>query len=136
MKADDISQLFPQYRYIAHNSVLWLWSIGGLVGFSLIWLPLVVAVFLARRGYAFARSPTEHTVGITALVVVICFVNQAWGDMGTQGQTCIILLAWAIAGAGNLASATGAFPTDITLWGGRRIAAMPPDPLAVARPMQ
>ena len=133
VKADDISTLFPQYRYIAHNSVLWLWSIGGLVGFTLLWLPLVVSVFLARRGYAFARSSMERTVAITALVVMVCFVNQAWGDMGTQGQTCIILLAWAIAGAGNLAVVTGAFPMDITLWGNRRIGATPTARLQGAR---
>ena len=36
VKADDISKFFPQYRYIAHNSVLWLWSIGGLAGFTLL----------------------------------------------------------------------------------------------------
>jgi hypothetical protein len=117
VKADDISELFMQYRYIAHNSVLWLWSIGGLVGFTLLWLPLVVGIFLARRGYAFARTPLERTAALTGLVVMASFINQAWGDMGTQGQTCIMLLAWALAVVGKLAVANGAVPARASLWG-------------------
>lgn len=113
VKADDISQVFAQYRFIAHNSILWLWGIAGVVGFTLLWSPLVIGAFLARRGYLYARRPTERTVGFVALAVIVSFVNQAWGDMGTQGQSCVVLLAWALAAAGKLAVGNGAFPSTI-----------------------
>jgi hypothetical protein len=120
VKADDISHLFAQYRFIAHNSVLWLLSIGGVIGFTLLWLPVVVGIFLARRGYLFARTPLERTAAFTALIVMVSFVNQAWGDMGTQGETCTVMMAWALAVAGKLAVETGAFPARVALWGRRR----------------
>lgn len=114
-KAYDISQYFAQYRYIAHNSVLWLLSIGGVVGFTMIWLPIPVGAFLAARSYRFARTPAERTAAATVLAVLVCYTLQAWGDMGTQGVGISLLVAWALAASGKLASATGAWPSNARL---------------------
>lgn len=110
VRADDISVFFAQYRFIAHNSVLWLWTIGGLVGFTLIWMQLVVGVFFARRAYLFARNPLEQSTAMTALVVMSTYMMQAWGDMGVIAPTATLTLGLAIAGAAKLAVSTGAFP--------------------------
>ncbi|GAC1686365.1 MAG: O-antigen ligase family protein [Gemmatimonadaceae bacterium] len=103
VKAYDISQAFAQYRYIAHNSVLWLWSIGGVLGFTLIWSPVVMGVFLARRTYAVAQSSAARIGAFTSIAVMASFVNQAWGDMVTPGQTGMVLLGGAMVVAGKLA---------------------------------
>jgi hypothetical protein len=117
-KAIDISGSFGQYRYIAHNSVLWLISIGGYFGFTLMWLPFVTAIFLATRSYRFARTSDERIAASVALAAILSFLLQAWGDMGMQGWTVAFLGAAAIATSGKLALATGAWPerTRLISW--------------------
>ena len=116
VKAYDISKSFAQYKFIAHNSVLWLWSIGGLFGFTCIWLPLSLAIFFARRSYTFARTPEEKTSAVLILTTVIVFTVQAWGDMGTQGLSCMLIAALAVAASAKLAVETGAFPARVPLF--------------------
>lgn len=117
VRAFDISTVFAQYRYIAHNSVLWLWSIGGLVGFTLLWLPLAAGVFFAARAHAFAATPLERSVAYGALATYVAFAIQAWADMGTQSWTTQGMLAVALAASGKLAVGTGAWPQRTRLLG-------------------
>ncbi|HEY0777640.1 MAG TPA: O-antigen ligase family protein [Gemmatirosa sp.] len=115
--AYDISKVFPQYRYVAHNSVLWMWSIGGLVGFTLLWLPIAMGVFLAARARMFATTPLDRAVAYGALATFVAFVIQAWADMGTQSWTTQGMLAVALAASGQLAVGTGAWPQRTRLFG-------------------
>lgn len=117
--AYDISANFAQYRFIAHNSVLWLWSIGGLVGMTALWVALVVTVYFASRSLHVARNPIEQTAAVTVNGVVLIYLVQAWGDMGTQSWVGVWILAAMIATAGKLATATGAWPAHVTVFGGR-----------------
>jgi O-antigen ligase len=114
-RAYDITQYFAQYRFIAHNSILWLIAIGGIVGFTLLWMPLVVGIFLATRCYRFARDPAERTAAAAVLAVFVAYVVQAWGDMGTQGGGTTLLTACALAVTGKLARATGAWTPRVRL---------------------
>jgi O-antigen ligase len=114
-RAYNISQIFAQYRFIAHNSILWLLSIGGVVGFALVWMQIVVGVFLSTRSYRFARDAHERTAAASMIAILICYVVQAWGDMGTQGGAPTLLLACALAGSGKLARATGAWPGRVRI---------------------
>ena len=114
-KAYDISHIFAQYRYIAHNSVLWLWSLLGLVGFTGVWLPHGVATFLAARSHRHARTGDERAAAFAVIAIIVTFAVQAWADMGTQAWTCVLLLACAFAASGKLATATNAWPSDIRL---------------------
>lgn len=118
-KAYDISKFFAQYKYIAHNNVLWLFTIGGVAGFTLIWLPIVLGFFLARRSYLFARTAMDRAGAMAALGVLVSYVIEAWGDMGTQSMNCTLLVAAAIAVSGKLATSTGAWPRGIALFGVR-----------------
>jgi hypothetical protein len=117
VRADDISKFFAQYRYIAHNSILWLWSIGGLLGFTLIWMPLCTGVFLARRAYLFARESQDRSAVAIALTIYAVFALQAWGDMGTQSINSTLYLAIALAISAKLAVGTGAFPARLRFIG-------------------
>jgi hypothetical protein len=133
--AYDISNVFAQYRYIAHNSVLWLFSIGGAVGFTFLWFPLVVGVFLARRSYYFARNEADRTIASVTLSVILAYIIQAWGDMGTQSATTTFILAWALAATGKLAVATGAWPAGARMIAfGHRSPRVPRVPQPAARP--
>ncbi|HEU4643359.1 MAG TPA: O-antigen ligase family protein [Gemmatimonadaceae bacterium] len=117
VKAYDIEKAFAQYRFVAHNSILWLLGIGGTLGFIALWLPVVAGVFFAARSYRFARDPLERTGAITIIAILIAYIVQAWGDMGTQGMMSELLVAWALAMSGKLACHTGAWPSGQRLFG-------------------
>jgi hypothetical protein len=115
-RANDISKFFPQYRFIAHNSVLWLLSIGGILGFSAIWMPVVIATFLAARSYRLVDDPFQRAASASTIVALVCYAFQAWSDMGTQSVPIMLIAAWALAASGTLASSTGAWtPATRTL---------------------
>lgn len=117
VKAYDIAQVFPQYRYIAHNSVLWMWSIGGVAGFTALWLHLGVGAFLAARTHRFATTDVERVAAYGALAMVIAYLLQAWADMGVMSWTTTALLACSYAVTAKLAVRTGAFPARVSLFG-------------------
>jgi hypothetical protein len=111
--ADDISAVFQQYRFIPHNSLLGLWAFGGLIGFSAIWMPLLVAVYLARRSYARAWRPEDRAAALVVVSTVIVYAVQAYGDMGMQSWEGAVLVGVALAVVGKLAVAVGAWPARL-----------------------
>jgi len=117
VRAFDISTVFEQYKFIAHNSILWLIAIGGMVGFALLWVPFAVAFFLGIRAYRSATDWMDKTSASTALAVLSMFVVQAWGDMGTQGMMSGQVIACALAIIAKLAYSTGAWPAGVKVFG-------------------
>jgi hypothetical protein len=109
-RPEGMQQVFSLYRYIAHNSVLWLENAGGYVGFTAFWALLVVLAYFAARAYRFARSPTDRAAALAALSVVVVFGVQAYGDMGLNSWTAMYFLGMGLALSSKLAVATGAFP--------------------------
>jgi hypothetical protein len=110
VRAFDISEVFAQYRFVAHNSVLWLWSIGGLVGFTLLFLPIGVGVFLARRAHLHARTADERLAAYASLAVITAFLIQSWADMGVLNWATMSMVGCSLAIAAKLAVSTGAWP--------------------------
>jgi O-antigen ligase len=105
VQGDRVDQFFSQYRYIAHNSVLWLLSLSGWIGFSLVWTVFLVMVFVARHAYRRARALPDRVTAFGALVAVLCFVIQAWGDMGLQSWMGTLTLTSLTGAAGALFTA-------------------------------
>lgn len=134
VKADDISRFMPQYRLVPHNDVLWLLGVAGIVGFTLLWLPIVAGAFLAARSYYHARSPGERTAAATALAILILYANQAWGDMGVLGTIPTVLVAAALAMTGKLARVTGAWPSGVPVFTRRSRALQPAAPVTALEP--
>jgi hypothetical protein len=100
----DLSEVFKNYRFIAHNGVLWIWSLGGLVGFTLLWLIFPIAGTLALRGYHRARAPIERSAALTSLGAVAVCVVQIWGDQGLNGYITPVTFGVAFAVATRLAA--------------------------------
>jgi hypothetical protein len=73
-------------------------------------MPLVVAVYLARRSYARAQRPEDRAAALVVISTVIVFAVQAYGDMGMQSWEGAALVGVALAVAGKLAVAVGAWP--------------------------
>lgn len=125
-QGDDLSQIFAQYRYLPHNSVLWLFSAGGIVGFLLVWMMLPVAVFLATRANLAAKTPVQHLLAVGAVFAVIAYAAQCYGDIGMQAWRPTLILAAFVGGAARLAADTGAWPARRHVFGrGRTPAAQP-----------
>lgn len=99
----DLSDVFQNYRLIAHNGVLWLWSIAGVIGFSLLWLVYPLAGTLALRGYRAARSSLERTAGLSAAGCTAVCVVQIWGDQGLSSYMTLVTFALCFAVASRLA---------------------------------
>ena len=112
-KADSIERFFGLYRYIGHDSVLWLFSVGGVVGFTAVWVTFVVGAFFAARAHAHATAPDERAAALVCLCVVVSFIVQAYGDMGMQSFIGVFLLGMALAVAGKLAVAARAWPAPV-----------------------
>lgn len=99
----DLSDTFKNFRIIAHNGVLWLWSIAGVLGFTLIWLVYPLAGTMAMRGYRGAQTPLERSAALAALGMVAVVVIQIWGDQGFSSYMTLITFGVAFAVASRLA---------------------------------
>jgi hypothetical protein len=100
----DLSDVFVNYRLIAHNGVLWLWSLGGLIGFTALWLLFPVTGTLAMRGYRAAESPLERTAALASLGGVAICIVQIWGDQGINGYMTPVTFGVCFAIATRLAT--------------------------------
>jgi hypothetical protein len=65
----------------------------------------------------------QSTVPLKSILVVL--MVRAWGDMGTQGLSCTLGAALAVAASGKLAVATGAFPSTRARVRSQRLKAPP-----------
>lgn len=99
----DLGDLFKSYRYIAHNGVLWIWSLAGVVGFTLLWLIYPLAGTLAVRSYRGASTPLERSAALAALGAVVVCVIQIWGDQGFSSYMTLFVFGIAFAVASRLA---------------------------------
>jgi hypothetical protein len=89
----SIKDLFEQYRFIPHNSVLGLLAFSGFVGFGLTWQLFVVAAFFHAKSVRIASSPTLRIAGIVGLTTLATFIFQMWGDMGWNTLSADVLMA-------------------------------------------
>jgi hypothetical protein len=99
----DLTDVFVNYRLIAHNGVLWLWSLGGVAGFTILWMIFPITGTLALRGYRNAGSALERTAALTAFGSVAICIVQIWGDQGANGYMTPVTIGVAYAIATRLA---------------------------------
>jgi hypothetical protein len=104
-KVYDISEFFPYYRYIPHNSVLWLLGVGGIVGFYFLWAPYLVHGFAAARAHRLHRAPTLRAAALASLGIVVVTMVNDWGDQGRNDVINVVMEAMAFAVAAKLVAA-------------------------------
>ena len=105
VQANRVDQIFAQYKFVAHNSVLWFLAIGGAVGFAVVWTFFGMAVSVSMIVLNVATASTDRAVALGTVAVVLSFTIQAWGDMGFQSWMGILLLGSFVGATGSLASA-------------------------------
>lgn len=109
----DAAVFYSIYRYIAHNSVLWLGNAGGYLGFTAFWLLLATLAYFAARAHRSARTAVDRTAALTALSIAVIFGVQAYGDMGLNSWTAMYFLGLGLAVSTKLAVANGGFPAPV-----------------------
>jgi hypothetical protein len=105
----DISDLFKLYLFIPHNGVLWIWEVGGVVGFTLLWFIYPVTMTFALRAYRIGRNAVERSAGLAAAATVVACVAQIWGDQGFNSYMTLVIfgVAYAVAVRVETASVQG-----------------------------
>jgi hypothetical protein len=100
----DLGDVFKNFRLIAHNGVLWMWSLAGVVGFTLLWFIYPMTGTLAVRGYLAADSKIERSAALACLASVAVCVMQIYGDQGFNSYMTLITFGVAFAVSTRLAS--------------------------------
>jgi O-Antigen ligase len=107
LPSNDFKQ--SNFGHIGHNSLLWLLWIGGIFGFTGMLLYVGVALFFFTRTLQRATATNERAALLIALSVMVTFLNQCFGDMGTQSTELAFFVALAVAIIGRLATKHGAW---------------------------
>jgi hypothetical protein len=110
---------YPLERFIPHNSVLGLWAYTGYFGFTALTLLWVSGVYFAIRAYHASNQARIRAAALTSFSAVLIYWVQCYGDMGLGSWTGVFMIAPALALAGKLATASGAWPAFVP---GRRTA--------------
>ncbi len=113
VKLPDIS-FFKEYQYMPHNSLLGLWAFVGPFGFSGLMVAVTTGMFLAARSYQFATRSDERIAAFMVMGVLAVYLVHCWGDIGFSERKSLVLVGPALALAGQLATATGAWRTSRT----------------------
>ncbi|HZU82172.1 MAG TPA: O-antigen ligase family protein, partial [Polyangiaceae bacterium] len=108
--AYSIAGIFPQYRYMPHNSLLGVLAFTGMLGFVGVWQLVPVASYFLARGYHAAETPVARTAGLLGILSLIVCSLQMWGDVGFNDLTTNVLVGASIAVAGRLPVLVGAWP--------------------------
>jgi O-antigen ligase/polysaccharide polymerase Wzy-like membrane protein len=111
VRLPDVSAAFPMFRYQPHNGVLALWAFGGGIGFTAHWLLFVAGIFFAARAYRYAVAPMDRAAALSCVAAIVIYMISAYGDTTLGSWPGVFIVGPAIALSGNLAVATGAWPT-------------------------
>lgn len=111
VRGDDMS-FFKEYYFLPHNAMLGLWAFCGGLGFSALFLPMVIGLFLAIRAHARSRSTDIRMAANVAISSMITYLLHVYADIGFTEPSAIFLVGGALAIAGQLATETGAWPTS------------------------
>jgi O-antigen ligase len=111
IKLPDVTQFYALEHFIPHNSILGLWAFGGLVGFSLLWMLMVVGAFFAARSYKLAKRPIDRVAALASTLMFVIYLAHCYGDLALGTWASVFLVAAAFAVVGKLALTTGAWPS-------------------------
>jgi hypothetical protein len=97
-------------EYVApHNAILGLWAFAGPFGYAALTLLWVAGIFFAMRAYHAAKEPAVRAGAIVCFAAVPIYLIQCWGDLGLGTWIGVFITGPAIAMAGKLAVASGAW---------------------------
>lgn len=108
--AFDISSIFPQYRYLPHNSLLGAIAFTGMLGFWGLWQVVLVTVYLHARVFLASKALVPRIAAMSSIVGIVMIEVQMWGDVGFNHQMVCVMLAITIGLASRLPVLAGLWP--------------------------
>lgn len=97
------------FGHVGHNSILWLLWIGGIVGFTGVLAYLAVGLFFLGRALPAITAWRERVALLVSLGIIVTYLMQAFGDMGTQALMFDFFVGTALAIIGRLATKANAW---------------------------
>lgn len=105
----DVSQVYPRFKFVPHNSLVALFLFAGPVGFAGVFAMLLTTVFLAARTYHRSAQPSIRAAALLSIVLIYLHLNQSYGDIGVIEWVTTFTLAPAMLLAGKLSVESGAW---------------------------
>ncbi|HMI92347.1 MAG TPA: O-antigen ligase family protein [Polyangiales bacterium] len=98
--AYSIADIFPQYRFLPHNSLLGIVAFTGLIGFTMIWQFVMVSNYMLARVCFESKDKVLRVAAHASLIAVITVIVQFWGDVGFNhlGVNCVLAVTVGLAG--------------------------------------
>jgi hypothetical protein len=113
VRAYDISSIFPQYRYLPHNSLLGLLAFTGALGFTGVWqLVAVASYFHARVLRQSSKLRVPRIAALSSLLTLMMVTLEMWGDVGFNHLTVTTMMGLAVGLSGRVAAVTGVWPGE------------------------
>jgi hypothetical protein len=111
VRAYDISSIFPQYRYLPHNSLLGVIAFTGMLGFAGVWQPIPVSIYFHARVLKYAsKLRVPRIAALSSLLTLMMVTIEMWGDVGFNHVTVTTMMGVALALGGRVASVAGIWP--------------------------
>jgi hypothetical protein len=109
IKLPDVSQSYPRFKYIPHNSLVALFPFAGPAGVAGVFAMFITTIFLAARTYHRSPNPAIRTAAMLSIVFVYLHLNQTYGDIGVIEWLTTFTLGPAMLLAGKLSVESGAW---------------------------
>ena len=101
-KGDYIGDVFPQYKYLPHNSLLGLFAYGGLLTATGFYLLFPAALFLGLRATKRYYTPERWALSMWGAGGIAAVLIQGFGDVGFHDQIIGLLGGIAVGVCGAL----------------------------------
>jgi hypothetical protein len=88
----DISNIYPFWNYIPHNTILWLAMRMGAVGLIAFWALIGMAILEAAGQMRVRKDALLRGVAAFAIVAIIAELIVAWGDLQLENYRNMLFL--------------------------------------------
>ncbi len=101
-KGDYIGDVFPQYKFLPHNSLLGLFAYGGLLSATGFYLMFPAALYLGLRATKRYYTPERWALSMWGAGGIAAVLIQGFGDVGFHDQIVGLLGGIAVGVCGAL----------------------------------
>jgi O-antigen ligase len=88
----DISQIYPLWNYIPHNTVLWIGMRTGMVGFMAFWALIGMALLQGMQQLATRRDRLLQVAAVFAVAAIVAELVVGWADLQLENDRNMIVL--------------------------------------------
>ncbi len=101
-RGDYIGDVFPQYKYLPHNSLLGLFAYGGIIGAGGYYVIFPATLYLGLRATKRYYTPERWALSMWGASGIAAVLIQGYGDVGLHDQVIGVLGGIAVGVCGAL----------------------------------